>query len=88
MMGLDSTLPIKSAKLIQSYKKRSKKTEFTMGNLSYEGAEYKIDFQSKKSGTSAILTNMLGNSVLVGLSEDCGDLEIGDSIDFIDLSSL
>ncbi len=88
MMGLDSTLPIKSAKLIQSYKKRSKKTEFTMGNLSYEGEAYKIDFQSKKSGTSAILTNMLGDSVLVGLSEDCGDLEIGDSIDFIDLTSL
>ena len=88
MMGLDSTLPIKSAKLIQGYKKRSKKTEFSVGNLSYEGGAYKIDFHSKRIGTSAILTNMLGSSVLVGLSEDCGDLDIGDDIDFIDLSSL
>jgi molybdopterin molybdotransferase len=42
--------------------------------------EYYIDFKGKKVGTSAILTNMLGNVALLVTSEDNTSKEVGDEV--------
>jgi len=74
--------PIKivNATLKEPFIKRAKKAEFTACNLSLEDGEYKIDFKDKKVGSSAILTNMLGDIGLLYTKEDEGDKFIGDSV--------
>ncbi len=88
MLGLTPAIPIKQAYLKQSYKKRSKKTEVATGNLSFKDGRYYIDFEGKRSGSSAILTNMLGNLALMIIDQQTGDLESGSMVDFIDLGAL
>ena len=58
------------ATLREDFKKRSKKSEFTACNIYLENGEYFVDFKGKKNGTSAILTNMLGEVGLIMTSED------------------
>jgi len=88
MMGLDAKQSYKRARLRQNYKKKSNKTEFAVANLSLnENGEYQVDFIDKRSGSSAILTNMLGACALIKIDENCGDLSTGDSVEFIDLNS-
>ncbi len=74
--------PIKivNATLKEPFIKRAKKAEFTACNLSLEDGDYKIDFKGKKVGSSAILTNMLGNIGLLYTTENDGDKFIGDSV--------
>jgi molybdopterin molybdotransferase len=69
---LDSKKPytIVKAKLDEDFKKRSKFTEFSACNLTVRDNEYFIDFNSKKVGSSAILTNLLDNSALMISSPD------------------
>ena len=86
LSGLEPKLAIKRAILRKSYKKKSKKTEIVVANVSYEDGQYYLDFDGKKSGSSAILTNMLGNVALMIVPEESGDLEAGDSVEFIDLN--
>ncbi len=88
MQGLDPKLPLKRARLNQTYKKRSHKTEIATGNLSYNQGAYQIDFTGKKIGSSAILTNMLGNTALIMIPQESGDIEAGQEVDFIDLEVL
>lgn len=59
------------------FSKRSNKSEFTACNLSFEDGRYWVDFEGKKTGSSAILTNLLGNAALMICGEDDGDLEAG-----------
>ena len=73
--------PIVKAKLMSRYKKKSKKTEFTPANLYIKEGELCVDFIGKKDGTSAIMTNMLGNTALTITSPEQGDMEIGEKID-------
>ena len=58
------------ATLRDSFNKRQKKAEFTACNYSLEDGEYFIDFKGKKSGSSAILTNMLGSTALLVTAEE------------------
>jgi molybdopterin molybdotransferase len=88
MMGMEFSLPTKEARLSQSYKKKSRKTEVTAVNLRYGDGEYKIDFRGKRSGSSAILTNMLNSSALMISDEKEGDKEAGEMVRFIDLDAL
>ncbi|ADV47226.1 molybdopterin molybdotransferase MoeA [Nitratifractor salsuginis] len=71
------------ATLREPFKKRSKKAEFTACNLRLESGEYFVDFQGKKSGTSAILTNMLGPVGLLYTSEDEGDKDAGETVEVL-----
>ena len=68
------------AKLKESFIKRAKKAEFTACNISLVQGEYYVDFQDKKVGSSAILTNMLGNVALLVTSEEDTSKEIGDEV--------
>lgn len=68
------------AKLKEPFIKRAKKAEFTACNVSLVQGEYYVDFKGKKVGTSAILTNMLGDAALLVTSEDDSSKETGDEV--------
>ena len=74
------TLRTVKAKLKQPFIKRAKKAEFTACNISLLQGEYYVDFKGKKVGTSAILTNMLGEVALLVTSEDDSSKEVGDEV--------
>ena len=69
-----------NAKLKEPFVKRAKKAEFTACNISLIHGEYYVDFQNKKVGTSAILTNMLGDIALLVTSEDDSSKEVDDEV--------
>jgi molybdopterin molybdotransferase len=66
--------------LKEPFIKRAKKAEFTACNVSLEEGRYYVDFEGKKVGSSAILTNMLGNVALLVTSEDDTSKEAGDEV--------
>jgi molybdopterin molybdotransferase len=77
--------PIKrvKAKLLEPFMKRAKKAEFTACNYSLVDGNYKIDFKDKKVGSSAILTNMLGNIAILETSEDDKSKSIDDEVNIL-----
>jgi molybdopterin molybdotransferase len=75
-----SSLRKMKAILKEPFIKRAKKAEFAACNVSLMQGEYYIDFKEKKVGSSAILTNMLGNVALLVTSEDDSSKEIGDEV--------
>ncbi|BBG64852.1 molybdopterin biosynthesis protein MoeA [Hydrogenimonas sp.] len=81
MKGSEFDLPVVTARIADGYRKRAKgKAEFAACNLRLEGGEYICDFEGKRSGSSAIMTNMLGDTGLLWLDEDEGDKEPGDLV--------
>ena len=76
-------LRIVKAKLKEPFIKRAKKAEFTACNISLLQGEYYVDFKGKKVGTSAILTNMLGDVALLVTSEDDSSKEVGDEVSIL-----
>ncbi len=69
------------ATLKEPFIKRSKKTEFTPCNISIEDGEFFVDFAGHKVGSSAILTNMLGeNKGLVVTSPTEGNKDAGERV--------
>jgi len=77
------TLPVIRATLKEPFVKRAKKAEFTACNLSLEEGRYVVDFDGKKVGTSAILTNMLGTIALVYTTESASSVDAGEEIDVV-----
>jgi molybdopterin molybdotransferase len=71
--------------LKEPFVKRSKKAEFAACNLRLENGRYFVDFEGKKVGTSAILTNMLGNVGLLYTSEDDSSKETGEEVEVLQL---
>ena len=74
---------IVKATLDASYKKRTKKTDFVPCNVRLVNGYYHIDFEGKKSGSSAILSNMLGGTALMISPEDAKDYSVGDAVDIM-----
>jgi molybdopterin molybdotransferase len=68
------------ATLKEPFIKRAKKAEFTACNVSLKEGRYYVDFEGKKVGSSAILTNMLGDAALLVTSEDDTSKEAGDEV--------
>ncbi len=66
--------------LKEPFIKRAKKAEFTACNISLLQGEYYVDFKDKKVGSSAILTNMLGDVALLVTSEEDSSKETGDEV--------
>jgi molybdopterin molybdotransferase len=75
-----STMRRVKAKLKEPFVKRAKKAEFTPCNVSLMQGEYYVDFKDKKVGSSAILTNMLGEIALLVTSEEENSKEVGDEV--------
>ena len=68
------------ATLREPFVKRAKKAEFTACNVSLDDGEYFVDFEGKKVGSSAILTNMLGSVALLVTSEEDSSKEAGEKV--------
>lgn len=77
------SLRIVEATLRSPFNKRIKKAEFTACNYSLEEGSYVVDFDGKKAGSSAILTNMLGSTALLVTSEEDTPKEIGDKVKIV-----
>ena len=88
MLEQNTSLPIIEATLTQAFIKRAKKTEFSPCNLSFKHGRYEVNFDGKKVGTSAILTNMLGHCSLVVTGENSTSLDVGDKVKVINLLAL
>jgi len=86
MMGLENLFETVEATLRVPFAKRSDKSEFTACNLRFEEGRYWVDFEGKKSGSSAILTNLLENAGLMICGEEDGDLDVGTQVRVIKLS--
>jgi len=85
MMGRTNPYEPIEATLKVPFAKRSNKSEFTACNLSFEDGRYWVDFEGKKTGSSAILTNLLGNATLMICGEDDGDMVEGTLVRVIKL---
>ena len=64
------------------------KTIFTACNVEYINGEYTINFDGKRQGTSAILTNMLESPALLIQKDDSDDIKSGDLVDILLLNNL
>lgn len=78
-----TSLRMVEATLGSSFNKRQKKAEFTACNYSLKYGQYFVDFKGKKSGSSAILTNMLGSTALLVTSEEDQSKEVGDKVQIL-----
>ena len=83
MVGKKKAYTMVEAKLQEDFKKRSPFTEFTACNVVVEDGEYFVNFEGKKVGSSAILTNMLDNSALMIAGEEDKFLEKGTFVNVI-----
>ena len=81
-------LPIVKARIAQDFKRFQAKTIFTACNVEYINNEYQINFDGKRSGTSAILTNMLESPALLIQKEDSQDIKSGDLVDILLLNNI
>lgn len=86
--GANKQLPIVKARISQDFPLKMKKTIFTACNVKYEDNEYKIDFEGKKTGTSAILTNLLESPALLIQKDDSENIKSGDLVDILLLNEL
>ena len=84
-LGTEKVFEVVEATLTEPFNKRSKKSEFTACNLAFKDGKYVVDFVGKKVGTSAILTNMLGDAALIVSSEEDGPKEAGERVTVIKL---
>jgi molybdopterin molybdotransferase len=85
MMGCANPYEPIEATLKVPFAKRSNKSEFTACDVSFEDGRYWADFEGKKTGSSAILTNLLGDAGLMICGEEDGDLEAGTLVRVIKL---
>jgi len=83
MLGKSAPYKTVAAKLQEDFKKRSPFTEFTACNVVVEDGAYFVNFDGKKVGSSAILTNMLHESALMVAGEDDKFLEAGTYVNVI-----
>jgi molybdopterin molybdotransferase len=81
--GADEKLQIINAILDEKKVIKGNKTTFEACNVLLKEGVYHINFDDKKSGTSAILTNMLGNTGLLMEGEVKAPLNVGDLVDVI-----
>ncbi|MRJ02382.1 MAG: molybdopterin molybdotransferase MoeA [Epsilonproteobacteria bacterium] len=67
--------------LREPFKKLSRKREFTPCHLTIEDGEIFVDFRGNRKGSSAIMTNMIGEERgLVVTDPDEGDKEVGERV--------
>ena len=81
--GSNETLNIVDAIIDEPFNKKGNKTTFTACNISFTQGSYHINFEGKKNGSSAILTNMLGDVGLLIQDENDSNLEKGDKVKVI-----
>ena len=83
MLGKEKPYTMVEAKLKDDFKKKVGLTQFSACNISVVDGEYFVDFEGKKAGSSAILTNLLGESALMISGEEDIFLEKGTFVNVI-----
>ena len=83
----DEKLPFIKAKIEESLINPTNKKIFKACNIEYKNENYIINFKGKKEGTSAILTNMLGNPALL-VQDENSTIYSGDFVDVLLLNNL
>ena len=83
MLGRESYYKTIQAKLSENFTKRSRFTEFTTCNVVIEKGQYFVNFEGKKVGSSAILTNMLNCSALMVTPEEQKEVAKDSYVDVI-----
>lgn len=83
MRNGDESLQVVEAIIDCDFPKKGNKTTFSACNVYYKDGEYHINFDGKKMGSSAILTNMLGSVGFLFQEEDSTDLQKGDKVKVI-----
>jgi molybdopterin molybdotransferase len=83
LKGAGESLDIVDATIKCNYTKKANKTIFSASNVKLVNGEYFVDFEDKKSGTSAILTNMLGDVGLLVQEENSENIQKGDKVKVI-----
>jgi len=78
--GSNESLRIVDATIEDNFPKKGNLTNFTACNVNFKDGSYYINFEGKKHGTSAILTNMLGNPGLLIQEKDSSHLKKGDNV--------
>jgi len=81
--GSNESLNIVDAIIDENFPKKGNKTNFTACNVNFKEGSYHVDFEGKKHGTSAILTNMLGSPALLIQEENSTNLTKGDKVKVI-----
>ncbi len=81
--GSTETLNIVDAIIDENFPKKGNLTTFTACNVTFKDGSYHIEFEGKKHGTSAILTNMLGSPALLVQEEGSANLNKGDKVKVI-----
>ncbi|MDD5405366.1 MAG: molybdopterin molybdotransferase MoeA [Sulfurovaceae bacterium] len=79
-MGAHHQLRIIKATLQEPFIKKSNKTELIACRIKNDHDKYFCDLGDKKIGSSAILTNMLGSTALMLLSQEDVSKNIGDEV--------
>jgi len=83
LKGSNETLQIVDAIIDEDFAKKAPKTIFSACNVELQNGNYHINFKGKKNGTSAILTNMLGNPGLLIQEESTLNLQKSDKVKVI-----
>jgi molybdopterin molybdotransferase len=83
LKGSNESLQIVDAIIDENFPKKGNKTSFTACNVNFKNGSYHINFEGKKNGTSAILTNMLENPGLLIQEEESESLVKGNSVKVI-----
>jgi len=83
LKNTNESLKIVDAIIDCDYPKKAPKTIFSACNVCFKDGDYHINFDGKKSGTSAILTNMLGDVGLLIQEESSNNLKKGDKVKII-----
>jgi molybdopterin molybdotransferase len=84
----NESLPLVKAIINQDFQKKIDKTIFTACNVEYKDGQYHINFDGKKEGTSAILTNMLESPALLIQKDDSQNIKAGDLVDILLLNNI
>ncbi len=80
-------LPIVKAIINEDLKNKTDKSSFVACNINYSNGIYEVDFKGKKQGSSAILTNLLGNTALL-IMNPLSEFKKGDTVDVLLLEQL
>ena len=80
LKGSKETLQIIDAIIDEDFPKKTPKTIFSACNVELQNGTYHLNFKGKKSGTSAILTNMLGSAALLIQDQESKNLTRGDKV--------
>ena len=67
----------------QDFPKKGDLTIFTACDCTFKEGAHRVDFNGKKIGTSAILTNMLNNAALLMQEQNDKSLKKGDKVKVI-----